>query len=245
MNRIKKTLFRLLRKVLMVIITALVMLNISYGLQSVSEITNEFTGTGRHTPPQENTITVTVSKVWIPAANHPQSIAVQLYRNGAPHGNPVILNDGNGWKHIWTGLDESSVWTVDEPDVPAGYAKTITGLVRDGFVITNTRSNTPGNPDKPTEPDKPVEPKDPDIPTGPGFPPKPNVPAKPNEPTTPDEPVVPDNPVVPGIPYQPIDPGKPPKTGDDTDARLWFIALASCAYILRHILFIKKEKEGE
>jgi len=240
MNSSKKMLFRLLRKMLMVILTALVILNLSYGLQGVSEFTNEFTG--RHAPPQENRISVTVSKVWIPAVNHPNSITVQLYRNGNPHGNPVILNDGNSWKHIWTGLDTSSVWTVDETEVPAGYEKTITGLVRDGFVITNTRSNKPGNPDNPTTPNKPVEPNDPDVPTGPGFPKKPDDPIKPNEPATPGEP---GNPVVPGIPYKPTDPGKPPKTGDDTDARLWFIALASCAYILRYLLFFKKGREGE
>ena len=236
MNSPQKRVFRLLRKMSMVILTALVVFNASYGEYSIKEVTNEFTGTGTHTPPQENLITVTVSKVWKPAANNPQNITVQLYRNGNPDGNPVILNDGNGWKHTWAGLDAGSVWTVNEPDVPVGYVKTITGSARDGFVITNTRSSRPDYPDDPTEPDHPYEPEDPDVPTGPGFPTDPNDPSEPNEPGNPD---------VPGTPDKPRDPGKPPKTGDDTDAKPWLIILAVCAFILRYELFIKKEREGE
>jgi len=223
----------------MVILTALVMFNASYGLYSVREVTNEFTGKRTHTPPPEKRITVTVSKVWKPAENHPQSVTVQLYRNGNPNGNPVILNDGNGWKHTWTGLDTSSVWTVNETDVPAGYVKTMTGSVRDGFVITNTQSNRPDEPKEPKEPKEPpepYEPGDPRVPGGPGFPTEPNDPTVPNKPGNPNVPVIPD---------RPYDPGRPPKTGDDTDARPWFIILAVCACILRHMLFIKKEREGE
>ena len=242
MNSSKKRVFRLLRKMSMVILTALVVFNASYGTYGVREVTNEFTGKNTHTPPQEKRITVTVSKVWKPAANHPNSVTVQLYRNGNPNGNPVILNDGNGWKHTWTGLETSSVWTVNETDVPAGYVQTITGSVRDGFVITNTRPSRPGNPEDPPDP---VEPGDPDVPTGPGIPTEPNDPTEPNVPKEPNKPFEPGNPSVPGVPYKPTDPGKPPKTGDDTDARPWFIMLAVCAYMLRYMLFIKKEREGE
>ena len=244
MNSSKKRVFRLLREMSMVILTALVMFNASYGLYSARVVTNEFTGTDEHNPPQENHIAVTVSKVWRPAANHPNSVLVQLYRNGNPHGNPVALNDGNGWKHTWTGLDTSSVWTVDETGVPDGYARSIAGSARDGFVITNTRPSRPSppkppdppNPPDPPKPPVPDDPGDPDVPTGPGIPSEPGDPPKPNKPGNPNVPIIPD---------KPIDPGKPPKTGDDTDARPWLILLAACAYMLRHMLFIKKEREGE
>jgi len=243
MNSAQKRVFRLLREMPVVILTALVMLNASYGVYNAREVINEFTGTDEHTPPQENRIAVSVSKVWKPAANHPNSVTVQLYRNGNPNGNPVTLSDSNGWKHTWTGLDTSSVWTVNETDVPSGYVHTITGSVRDGFVVTNTRPNRPDKPDKPEEPKPPpdpIVPVDPDVPTGPGFPTEPGGPTEPNDPTEPNKPGAPGNPNVPVIPDKPRDPGKPPKTGDDADARPWLIILAVSAYILRYVLFIKK-----
>jgi hypothetical protein len=39
--------------------------------------------------------------------------------------------------------------------------------------------------------------------------------------------------------------GNPPQTGDETDARPWLIMLAVCTYILRYVLFIKKERGNE
>jgi hypothetical protein len=42
-----------------------------------------------------------------------------------------------------------------------------------------------------------------------------------------------------------MDPDDLPKTGDESDARPWFIALAACAYMLRHLLFVRKEGRDE
>jgi len=141
----------------MAILMASVILTATYSLQSVKEIVNEYSGTGKHTPPPGNSVTVTVSKVWIPAKNHPGSVTVQLYRNGIPYGDPVILSDNNNWRYNWTNLDTNSVWTVDESNVPEEYVKTITGNVRDGFVIKNIKNIEPDEPDEPEIPDKPIE----------------------------------------------------------------------------------------
>ncbi|MCL2695179.1 MAG: Cna B-type domain-containing protein [Clostridiales bacterium] len=81
-------------------------------------------------------------KVWAGANNpsRPGSVTVQLYRDGEPFGEPVTLNASNNWRYIWTNLEKGPVWTVDEIDVPEGYAKSVTGNASDGFVITNTYS---------------------------------------------------------------------------------------------------------
>ena len=90
---------------------------------------------------------VSVEKVWEDAHNEdhirPASVQVQLYANGAPHGEPVILSAANGWRYTWTNLDERAngktiAYTVDEVKVPDHYAKTISGSASAGYVITNT-----------------------------------------------------------------------------------------------------------
>jgi len=86
-------------------------------------------------------ISVSVYKVWVGAENMPIGILVQLYRNGVPHGNCVVLNAGNNWAHTWNNLNPDGVWTVDELNVPKGYTKKITGSAASGFVITNTRDS--------------------------------------------------------------------------------------------------------
>jgi len=84
---------------------------------------------------------LSVYKVWAGVDSPPpgESILVQLYRGGVPYGNCVTLNAGNRWSYTWEGLDPKDVWTVDEFDVPEGYAKKIAGSASSGFVVTNTR----------------------------------------------------------------------------------------------------------
>lgn len=93
------------------------------------DITNAYTG--------EPDITVT--KVWTGSdPNQPDSVQVQLYKDGAAYGEPVTLNTENNWTHTWRSLDESAAWTVDEPTVPDGYTKQITQTAEDSFIINNT-----------------------------------------------------------------------------------------------------------
>jgi len=88
-------------------------------------------------------ISVNVYKYWKNTYSHPDSVQVQLYENGKAYGPAVSLSDGNLWTYLWTGLSPDSVWTVDELNVPAGYNKSVTGDAKQGFIITNTKQNTP------------------------------------------------------------------------------------------------------
>jgi len=91
---------------------------------------------------------LSVYKVWAGAASPAGGILVQLYRDGVPYGNCVTLHAGNLWSHTWDNLsqDDTWTWTVDEFDVPEGFAKAISGGASGGFVITNTLS--PNAPQK-------------------------------------------------------------------------------------------------
>jgi len=103
-----------------------------------------FNITNTYSPP--GSTSVSVRKEWAGVDSPPGgSILVQLYRNGVPYGSAVTLNAANQWRYTWEGLDPNDPWTVDEFDVPEGYAKAIIGSTSEGFVITNTRDpNAPG-----------------------------------------------------------------------------------------------------
>jgi len=85
-------------------------------------------------------ISVSVQKIWTGTDNIPASVLVQLYCDGTPYGNAVILNAENNWRHTWNNLDSDATWSVDELDVPQGYTKSISGNADSGFVITNTKT---------------------------------------------------------------------------------------------------------
>ncbi|MDR0314488.1 MAG: Cna B-type domain-containing protein [Oscillospiraceae bacterium] len=90
-------------------------------------------------------INVSVTKVWIGDGQHPSSVQVQLYKNGVAQGSAVTLNADNNWAHTWTDLEEGAVYTADEPSVPEGYTKTISGSAENGFTITNSSISKPKN----------------------------------------------------------------------------------------------------
>jgi len=97
------------------------------------------TNTSTYSP---DTMSVRMTVAWNDSndPNRPQSIQVQLYKDGAPQGSPVTLNAAGGWTYVWAGLDKNAVWTVDEPSVPSGYSRVISGDAINGFTITNTKS---------------------------------------------------------------------------------------------------------
>ena len=77
-----------------------------------------------------------VTKVWEDDNNRdnrrPDSVSVQLYANGTAKGNPVVLNNSNNWKYTWDKLVKMNngteiSYTVDEPEVPTYYTKTVNG----------------------------------------------------------------------------------------------------------------------
>ena len=99
-------------------------------------------------PPEKTSISV--KKIWKDSGNavktHPD-ITVQLFANGKAEGDPVTLNEKNGWKWTWTDLCKNAKvgnvskpidYTVEELEIPAGYKVKISGDSTKGFVITNT-----------------------------------------------------------------------------------------------------------
>lgn len=106
-------------------------------------------------PINEETVTIQVIKVWETGDNselRPDQITVVLLENGQEV-ETVYLRADTGWRHSWTGLSSTSVWTVIERDIPSGYSVRVT---KEGktFMIVNTLKTQP--------PDKPVDPKLPD-----------------------------------------------------------------------------------
>jgi len=94
---------------------------------------------------------INVYKMWMGTNPHPDSVDVQLYKDGDPYGDPVRLNADNGWTHTWLDLG-AGTWTVDELNPPAGYTKAISGSASGGsFVIMNIEDETP-TPDPNHEP---------------------------------------------------------------------------------------------
>lgn len=83
--------------------------------------------------------TVTVNKVWEDnnnTTNRPYFVKVQLYKDGVPFGDPIVLNEENNWQYTWKNLGENAKWTVDELDVPENYKKSIENE-GNTFTITN------------------------------------------------------------------------------------------------------------
>jgi len=92
---------------------------------------------------EEQVVSVTAEKRWAGSstAAYPTSATVQLYKNGEAYGAPVMLHAANGWSYIWEKLSKEESWTVDELDVPTGYAVSISEQ-GGNFVITNTANAT-------------------------------------------------------------------------------------------------------
>ncbi len=91
-------------------------------------------------PPVQEKISITANKVWEDAryAGRPQSVKLQLYRDGEAYGDAVTVSQAQGWRYVWTDLEKDHVWTVGEAENVSGYNVSVT---HDGneWVITNTR----------------------------------------------------------------------------------------------------------
>lgn len=97
-------------------------------------------------PPVVETVSVTANKVWEDAgyANRPQTVKLQLYRDGEAYGDAVTVSQDQGWRYVWNGLGKDHVWTVQEAETINGYDASVTN---DGnnWVITNTRKASGNN----------------------------------------------------------------------------------------------------
>jgi pilin isopeptide linkage protein len=95
----------------------------------------------------DDKVSVSVNKVWNDndSESRPASVTVQLYRDGMAYGSSVVLNSANGWRYVWTDLDQSAAWTVNEVDIPSGYSVEVTHT-GNAWTITNTLKSNPDTP---------------------------------------------------------------------------------------------------
>lgn len=143
---------------------------------------------------------LTVNKIWVgdDELTRPNSITVQLTKNGAAEGSPVTLSAANGWSYQWTGLDATASYSVTEVDVPAGYTSSTTVNGRT-YTITNTYGPDDDIPDDDTPLDEFPEFPDEDVPLT----------------DFPDE----------DVPLADIPDDEVPKTGDESKLVLWLALL--------------------
>lgn len=116
--------------------------------------TNNYDVKNSYTPGKTS---VTVTKAWNDANNkdglRPDSIKVQLYANGKPTGDAVVLSAADQWTYTWTGLfmkenGKNIKYSVKEVTVPKGYEFKVTGDATSGFIIENTHEPAEKQPPK-------------------------------------------------------------------------------------------------
>ena len=91
---------------------------------------------------------ITVVKVWQDdghEAKRPQQITVTLYKDKAVY-ETVTLSAANNWRHSWTMLEKTALWTVAETPID-GY-KTTVKRENDTYIVTNTYERPPRPPEE-------------------------------------------------------------------------------------------------
>ena len=168
----------------------------------------------------------------------PESIMVQLFANGNAVGDPVNLNEQNGWSYTWEDLakydDMNEIsYTVEEVNVPEGYTKETT-TENNQTIITNILEPEPPTPEPPSPEPPAPEPPSPETPT-----PEPPSPVPPS-PTPGAEKKVSWN-------YSKREKGTKAsdvKTGDENNVELLIISLGISAAALT-LIMMKKKKSRE
>ncbi len=117
-------------------------------LDDYSATVSGYDVTNSYTPGQTS---VTVLKDWDDADDQdgirPDSVTIELQKNGTATGETLTLSEANDWESTFTGLDEYESgakieYTIAEVDVD-GYISEITGDAVEGYVITNTHEPEP------------------------------------------------------------------------------------------------------
>ena len=96
-----------------------------------------------HTP-SKGDVTYKVVKAWKDSGSgRPESVSIEIRKDGQLQ-QTVTLSGENSWMYTWKAVDDGSVWTVTEGNVPAGYT---VGIQRSGdtFTITNTKPAPPAD----------------------------------------------------------------------------------------------------
>ena len=113
---------------------------------------------------------LTVRKLWDDDGKRPESITVNLLKNGKVH-DSVELNAENQWMYTWSKLSRFSKWSVKEADVPDGY---MAEYSQNGntTIITNTKESDTEPKDEPDvkEEDPPINDPEPGTDTPPKVP---------------------------------------------------------------------------
>ena len=102
-----------------------------------------------------DTIDVSVSKRWVGSGEHPESVTIELLTNGARSGQTLTLNERGSWTGTFAGLpknDDSGMpitYSVMETNIPDGYRAAVSGNMKSGYVVTNTKKDEPKPPTPP------------------------------------------------------------------------------------------------
>ena len=129
-------------------------------------------------------ISLSVEKKWIGESTN--QVEIKLLADGATKAK-FTLTEAEGWKHSFENLPKFDandgheiVYTVEESAI-SGYTSAITGDATNGYIVTNTKTTTPPEPENPNTPENP-NPNPPGN-TTPSNPPTPSRPSRPSTPT--------------------------------------------------------------
>ena len=171
------------------------------------------------------TTSITVKKEWKldDGGIRPDSVQVQLYKNGQPVANEiVVLNAANNWSHTWSKVySYGDVWAVQEINVPEGFTSTV---VKADYSNTFTIINDDVKAEDPVIPDDPNNPNNP----GTDKPDKPSKPVKPEKPGKAD--------VTKPEPATDV-----PKTGDEQNLSFWVLLMLATMAALGVTLKVSKK----
>lgn len=129
-------------------------------------------------------ISLSVEKKWIGESTN--QVEIKLLADGATKAK-FTLTEAEGWKHSFENLPKFDandgheiVYTVEESAI-SGYISAISGDATNGYIVTNTKTTTPPEPENPNSPENP-NPNPPGN-TTPSNPPTPSRPSRPSTPT--------------------------------------------------------------
>ena len=129
-------------------------------------------------------ISLSVEKKWVGESTN--QVEIKLLADGATKAK-FTLTEAEGWKHSFENLPKFDandgheiVYTVEESAI-SGYISAITGDATNGYIVTNTKTTTPPEPENPNTPENP-NPNPPGN-TTPSNPPTPSRPSRPSTPT--------------------------------------------------------------
>lgn len=103
----------------------------------------------------DTTVNYHVEKKWKGNVSHPDSVCVELLKDGDVI-QSVVLSEDNAWAHWWTGLPDGHDYRVVEKNVPENYTVTI---VRDGVRFTVVNQYVEPEPEPTPEPGDTPEPE--------------------------------------------------------------------------------------